>query len=142
MEVFGFSVELFRVPERRHARVTPRGGFRLRRFVPGKDIDDAVSCEPLPSGNYRAGLSDSLVPSCVCSRLAAARKDLQSDVAQVGVHIADVTHFVHPGTAIDNEAAERCTTASSLFSYISYISQTAPNHAKYSGFFRSTFLPA
>lgn len=46
-----------------------------------KDIDDAVSCERLPNGNFR-----------------------------VGVHIADVTHFVHPGTAIDREAAERCTT--------------------------------
>jgi len=46
-----------------------------------KDIDDAVSCERLPNGNFR-----------------------------VGVHIADVTHFVHPGTAIDKEAAERCTT--------------------------------
>ena len=30
---------------------------------------------------------------------------------EVGVHIADVTHFVHPDTAIDREAAERCTTA-------------------------------
>eukprot|EP00927_Polykrikos_kofoidii_P079100 TRINITY_DN75896_c0_g1_i1.p1 TRINITY_DN75896_c0_g1~~TRINITY_DN75896_c0_g1_i1.p1 ORF type:complete len:1011 (+),score=195.61 TRINITY_DN75896_c0_g1_i1:76-3108(+) len=46
-----------------------------------KDIDDAVSCEPLPNGNF-----------------------------SVGVHIADVTHFVHPGTPIDLEAAERCTT--------------------------------
>lgn len=46
-----------------------------------KDIDDALSCEHLPNGNFR-----------------------------VGVHIADVTHFVHPRTAIDREAAERCTT--------------------------------
>ena len=46
-----------------------------------KDIDDALSCEPLPNGNFR-----------------------------VGVHIADVTHFVHAGAAIDREAAERCTT--------------------------------
>jgi exosome complex exonuclease DIS3/RRP44 len=46
-----------------------------------KDIDDALSCEILPNGNFR-----------------------------VGVHIADVTHFVHAGSAIDLEAAERCTT--------------------------------
>jgi exosome complex exonuclease DIS3/RRP44 len=46
-----------------------------------KDIDDALSCEVLVNGNFR-----------------------------VGVHIADVTHFVLPGTPIDLEAAERCTT--------------------------------
>ena len=28
----------------------------------------------------------------------------------MGVHIADVTHFVRAGSAIDKEAARRCTT--------------------------------
>lgn len=46
-----------------------------------KDIDDALHCLLLPNGNY-----------------------------QVGVHIADVTHYVKPGTAIDMEAASRSTS--------------------------------
>ncbi|CDW74058.1 exosome complex exonuclease rrp44 [Stylonychia lemnae] len=46
-----------------------------------KDIDDALHCRVLPNGNY-----------------------------EVGVHIADVTHFVRPGSEIDKEAARRCTT--------------------------------
>ena len=46
-----------------------------------KDIDDALHCYPLPKGNY-----------------------------SVGVHIADVSHFVRPDTAIDREAAHRSTT--------------------------------
>lgn len=46
-----------------------------------KDIDDALHCKRLPNGNY-----------------------------EVGVHIADVTHFVKPESAIDLEAANRCTT--------------------------------
>jgi exoribonuclease R len=29
---------------------------------------------------------------------------------EVGVHIADVSHFIRPGTAIDKEAANRSTT--------------------------------
>ncbi|KAI8868688.1 exosome complex exonuclease RRP44-like protein [Ramicandelaber brevisporus] len=45
------------------------------------DIDDALHARPLPNGNY-----------------------------SVGVHIADVTHFVRPHTAMDKEAANRCTT--------------------------------
>ncbi|BET02349.1 RNB [Nesidiocoris tenuis] len=45
------------------------------------DIDDALHCFELPNGNYEAG-----------------------------VHIADVSHFIRPGTAIDKEAAHRATT--------------------------------
>ncbi|XP_076648306.1 exosome complex exonuclease RRP44-like protein Dis3 [Halictus rubicundus] len=45
------------------------------------DIDDALHCKPLPNGNF-----------------------------EVGVHIADVTHFIRPGTALDKEAALRATT--------------------------------
>lgn len=46
-----------------------------------QDIDDALHCISLLNGNY-----------------------------QVGVHIADVTHYVQAGTAIDLEAANRSTS--------------------------------
>ncbi len=46
-----------------------------------KDIDDALHCRKLPNGNF-----------------------------EVGVHIADVSHYVKPATALDKEAAKRCTT--------------------------------
>ncbi|EEB08834.1 3'-5' exoribonuclease subunit Dis3 [Schizosaccharomyces japonicus yFS275] len=46
-----------------------------------QDIDDALHARPLPNGNY-----------------------------EVGVHIADVTHFVKPSTAMDAEASSRGTT--------------------------------
>ena len=43
-----------------------------------KDIDDALHIRPLPNGNQ-----------------------------ELGVHIADVTNFLLPGTAMDEEAARR-----------------------------------
>ncbi|MCM1110292.1 MAG: ribonuclease R [Clostridium sp.] len=46
-----------------------------------KDFDDALSIRMLDNGNY-----------------------------EVGVHIADVTHYVHPGTLIDKEAEKRATS--------------------------------
>jgi exosome complex exonuclease DIS3/RRP44 len=46
-----------------------------------KDIDDALHIRRLENGNW-----------------------------ELGVHIADVTHFLHPGTAMDVEAASRATT--------------------------------
>eukprot|EP00978_Attheya_sp_CCMP212_P012968 scaffold32351_cov60-Attheya_sp.AAC.6 len=63
-------------------RVDLRGLPVLSIDPPGcKDIDDALHCTVLPNGNY-----------------------------QVGVHIADVTHYVKAGTAIDLEAANRSTS--------------------------------
>ncbi|KAI1136938.1 RNB-domain-containing protein [Hypoxylon sp. FL0543] len=46
-----------------------------------QDIDDALHARPLPNGNF-----------------------------EVGVHIADVSHFVKPSNAMDNEASIRGTT--------------------------------
>lgn len=46
-----------------------------------KDFDDALSLRPLGNGNY-----------------------------EVGIHIADVTHYVKPGTLLEEEAYERGTS--------------------------------
>jgi len=46
-----------------------------------KDFDDALSFRELPSGDI-----------------------------EIGIHIADVTHYVRPGSKIDAEAAERATS--------------------------------
>jgi len=46
-----------------------------------KDFDDAISFKALPGGNF-----------------------------EIGVHIADVSHYVLPGTAVDKEARERGTS--------------------------------
>eukprot|EP01064_Diplonema_japonicum_P028596 TRINITY_DN4418_c0_g1_i1.p1 TRINITY_DN4418_c0_g1~~TRINITY_DN4418_c0_g1_i1.p1 ORF type:complete len:1036 (+),score=260.10 TRINITY_DN4418_c0_g1_i1:55-3108(+) len=63
-----------------------RTDFRNKVIVsvdpPGcKDIDDALHCEKLPNGNY-----------------------------EVGVHIADVTHFMKEETPLDVEAKKRSTS--------------------------------
>lgn len=46
-----------------------------------KDIDDALHCVPLGNGNL-----------------------------EIGVHIADVSYYVRPDSALDIEARNRCTT--------------------------------
>jgi len=46
-----------------------------------KDYDDALSLKQLPNGNW-----------------------------EIGVHIADVSHYVKPGSIIDKEASERATS--------------------------------
>lgn len=46
-----------------------------------KDFDDAISFKKLPNGNF-----------------------------EIGVHIADVTHYVRPGTILDEDAFDRATS--------------------------------
>ena len=49
--------------------------------IDAKDFDDALSYRVLPNGDH-----------------------------EVGIHIADVTHYVRPGSALDREAQERATS--------------------------------
>lgn len=49
--------------------------------VDAKDFDDAISFRKLKNGNY-----------------------------EIGIHIADVSHYVEPGTALDKEAYHRATS--------------------------------
>jgi ribonuclease R len=72
--------------EVRDRDLTGRTDFRDRRVVTidgetARDFDDAISIEKLKNGHY-----------------------------WLGVHIADVAHYVHEGSALDQEASERGTS--------------------------------
>lgn len=41
---------------------------------------------------------------------ALSVQELEDGQVEIGIHIADVTHYVEPGSAIDNEARERATS--------------------------------
>ncbi|KAH9662275.1 exosome complex exonuclease RRP44 [Citrus sinensis] len=59
-----------------------------------KDIDDALHCTALSSGNFEVGV----------------RMKLQYSSLMFQLDIADVTNFVHPGTPLDDEASKRGTS--------------------------------
>lgn len=46
-------------------------------------------------------------PGCTDIDDALHFRELSSNLYEVGVHIADVSHFVRPDTALDKEAANR-----------------------------------
>jgi ribonuclease R len=81
------SAEAKKVPHRISARdIEGRVDYRDARTVTidgetAQDFDDAVSIARLPSGHYR-----------------------------LGVHIADVSHYVRPGSALDEDARSRGTS--------------------------------
>jgi ribonuclease R len=74
--------------EKKEKKISPEERAKRRDFsntptftidpVDAKDFDDAISMKFLPDGTY-----------------------------EIGVHIADVSHFVREGTALDKEARER-----------------------------------
>ncbi|KAK4872641.1 hypothetical protein RN001_014670 [Aquatica leii] len=49
-------------------------------------------------------------PGCTDIDDALHCRELEDGTLEVGVHIADVSHFIRPGTALDIEAASRATT--------------------------------
>ncbi|MDE5944596.1 MAG: ribonuclease R [Rikenella sp.] len=88
---YHFPEELEQAADRIEAGITP-AEVKRRRDMRGvatftidpadaKDFDDALSIRRLDNGNW-----------------------------EIGVHIADVTHYVRPGDPIDTEAVERATS--------------------------------
>jgi len=87
----GFEAALLQEAEALSGRITREEERKRRDFrdiltftidpVDAKDFDDAISIRNLDNGNY-----------------------------EIGVHIADVSHFVKPGTALDQEAFKRATS--------------------------------
>ncbi|KAJ8597115.1 RNB-domain-containing protein [Rhizopogon salebrosus TDB-379] len=79
-----------------------------RWVVPPKSAGD-------PEWRDRADLRDLIIcsidpPGCQDIDDALHARRLANGNIEAGVHIADVSHFVHPDTAMDNEAAARGTT--------------------------------
>ena len=71
------------IPEK---EIALRYDFREKQIftidpLTARDLDDALSCQELPDGTF-----------------------------EVGVHIADVSYFVEPGTELDKEASQRATS--------------------------------
>ncbi|CAR29123.1 hypothetical protein ZYGR_0Z00440 [Zygosaccharomyces rouxii] len=78
-------------------------------------LDDASAVSKDPLLPKRRDLRDKLIcsidpPGCVDIDDALHAKKLPNGNWEVGVHIADVTHFVKPNTALDGEGASRGTS--------------------------------
>ena len=88
---FEFPRAVLEETRKMRANITKKELARRRDFrkVPtctidpfdAKDFDDALSIQQLKNGNW-----------------------------EVGIHIADVTHYLHTGTALDDEATDRATS--------------------------------
>ncbi|KAL3995653.1 RNB domain family protein [Acanthocheilonema viteae] len=103
-------------------RETENEVLLLEHDVPHGPFSDAVyACLPeipwcAPNENHRKDLRSLTIcsvdpPGCTDIDDAFHCIQIASDpLFPVGVHIADVSHFVRPGTAIDAEAAHRGTT--------------------------------
>ncbi len=93
----------------------------------GIDFDDSfsVACNAcLPPKDYAISEEEiskrrDLRKTLICSIDPATARDLDDALSiqrlangnwEVGVHIADVTHFLQAGTALDEEARSRCTS--------------------------------
>lgn len=89
MGTAGKNISVEEISKRRDMRGTPT--FTIDPFD-AKDFDDAIS--------FRQLTEDEVI-SCQLSVVSG------EPLYEIGVHIADVSHYVRPGTALDKEAMKR-----------------------------------
>ncbi|MDM8003029.1 MAG: ribonuclease R, partial [Bacteroidota bacterium] len=104
-----FDPEIEAAAEKISAEITPEDIAARRDFrdtptftidpEDAKDFDDALSMKKLPNGNI-----------------------------EVGVHIADVTHYVRPGSVIEKTAQERATSVYLVDRTIPMLPERLSNH--------------
>ncbi len=92
--------------------------FRVRTVFPQDVLDEVAALHDDPQEEDFADRED-LRGQCIFTIDGADAKDYDDAIAitqlangnlQVGVHIADVSHYVRPGTALDAEALARATS--------------------------------
>ena len=71
-----------------------------------KDFDDAISIRRIPA-DEDSKILISAEPRTIGK---AVQRFQDSTFYEIGVHIADVTHYVHPDTLLDKEAYQRATS--------------------------------
>jgi len=110
--------------------------FRLRTFFP-KDVTREVSAlprDPMPSDFAgRWDLRDQVIYTIDGEDAkdyddAISIQDLGGGKVEVGVHIADVAHYVRPETALDDEALARGTSVYVADQVIPMLPEELSNH--------------
>ena len=106
---YRFEPEIDKAAEKIEAEITEEEIRNRRDFrsIPtftidpedAKDFDDALSMQRLPNGNI-----------------------------EVGVHIADVTHYIKPGSVIDREAQQRATSVYLVDRTVPMLPERLSNH--------------
>ena len=92
--------------------------FRVRTVFPTDVTDEVSTLPPDPAAEEHAGRVDlTQQPLFTIDGEDARDFDdavsitaLDKDAVEVGVHIADVSHYVRPGTSLDDEALARATS--------------------------------
>jgi DIS3-like exonuclease 2 len=104
------TVRLWRIPAAELAARRDLRGERIFTCDPtdAKDLDDALHVRRLRPDELRrgpgAGAGNGADPS------ADIEEGQDTAVYEIGVHIADVSFFIRPETALDDLAARRCTS--------------------------------